>query len=331
MSNDLIPSDETWSRILKQAAVLVRSGLLPKAVNTPEKAAAIMLKGRELGIPPMEALSKLYVVNGDVTMAAEEMLVMIYRKHPNAYIKFVRSNSTACEIHAARQKGGEVTIFTYTIEDAIRAGLSKKDNWRCYPKQMLRWRTISDMAKTVFPDTLSATSHTPEELGARYVISAQGLIDSVEPEVIEAEGLPVEMYDGTLAQKQTLRLYFVEAGIEDHSVMIEIAKKCEGKPMQRLPSIIAREKNRLDKEGATSQQVLAEDYAAKLSALRDGGITEAQALALGGVEKWGDIAATSKNDLENRTKALKSFKVPSELISRPTPPAVNPAIMMGNN
>ncbi|MBV9282954.1 MAG: hypothetical protein JOZ41_23015, partial [Chloroflexi bacterium] len=55
---------EAWTVLREQADVLVRSGFLPHGVNTPEKAISIVMKGRELGIPPMYALSNIAVING---------------------------------------------------------------------------------------------------------------------------------------------------------------------------------------------------------------------------------------------------------------------------
>lgn len=48
----LFPSETEWKMLKEQATMAVKSGFLPRAVDTPEKAIVIALKGRELGIPP---------------------------------------------------------------------------------------------------------------------------------------------------------------------------------------------------------------------------------------------------------------------------------------
>jgi len=58
----LLPT--TFEGMLAQAEVLVKSGLLPRTVKTPAAAVAIMLTGRELGIPPMQSFRSIYVVDG---------------------------------------------------------------------------------------------------------------------------------------------------------------------------------------------------------------------------------------------------------------------------
>jgi hypothetical protein len=58
---------------------LVKSGLLPQSIKTPEAAVVIILKGRELGIPPMEALNSISVIQGKPTVSPQLMLALIYR------------------------------------------------------------------------------------------------------------------------------------------------------------------------------------------------------------------------------------------------------------
>jgi len=70
---------QTFDEMMKQADVLVKSGLLPQEVKTPAAAVAIMLTGRELGIPPMQAFRSVYVVKGKPTLSAQLMGALILR------------------------------------------------------------------------------------------------------------------------------------------------------------------------------------------------------------------------------------------------------------
>jgi hypothetical protein len=82
VSNLPIPSVEEFRTMKELGAMAIKSGFLPTSINTPEKAVIIILKGRELGIPPMQAFSSIAVVNGKPTMSAELMLSLIYRCVP---------------------------------------------------------------------------------------------------------------------------------------------------------------------------------------------------------------------------------------------------------
>ena len=53
---------EEWGIALEQAAILVQSGMLPMHIKTPAQFMAIVVRGRELGLAPMEAVSHLFLV-----------------------------------------------------------------------------------------------------------------------------------------------------------------------------------------------------------------------------------------------------------------------------
>ncbi|MFN9897772.1 MAG: hypothetical protein ACK55Z_03035, partial [bacterium] len=59
-------------------------------------------------------------------------------------------------------QGGTVTI-TWTFAQATKIGLTGKDNWRNYPRAMLRARVISEGIRTVYPGCVVGV-YTPEEV-----------------------------------------------------------------------------------------------------------------------------------------------------------------------
>jgi hypothetical protein len=172
----------------EQALVLVKSGFLPNTVNTPEKAISIVMKGRELGVPPMYALSNIAVINGKPTAGAELMLALIYRDHGDEAVRVVETTAERCTVAYKRRGWEEPELFTFSMEDAECAGLLGKDNWRRYPAAMLRARCISAVARLAFPDTIGGL-YTPEELGARVRVAELGEGYEIE-EVAPAEPEP---------------------------------------------------------------------------------------------------------------------------------------------
>lgn len=161
----LFPSEGEWKMLKEQAAMAVKTGLLPRAIDTPEKAIAIALKGRELGVPPMQAYSHIHIIDGKPTMSAELMLSQIYRNCPGAVIDYLENTDKKCVIEAKRP-GHKLTNFSYSIDEARLAGLLNKVNWQKYPAAMLRARTVAIVARAVFADAIGGCSYIPEELGA---------------------------------------------------------------------------------------------------------------------------------------------------------------------
>ncbi|HEY8745421.1 MAG TPA: recombinase RecT [Chloroflexota bacterium] len=150
--------------LLKLANVLVGTGFLPASIKTAEQAAAVMLKGQELAVPPMLALSNIVIIQGKPTANAELMLALVYRDHGDDAVVFSETNAARCTISYKRRGWRERQSFTFSADDARTAGLSG-GNWAKYPGPMLRARCISAVARLAFPDSIGGM-YTPDELGA---------------------------------------------------------------------------------------------------------------------------------------------------------------------
>ena len=189
--SSVLPSEGEWKVIKEICGAAVVSGLIGRM--TKEQAIAVALKGRELGIPPMAAFSQIKVIQGNPTCTSELMLALIYRRYPNADINY-EEGSDFCKVIALRP-GGKPKEFTYTMNDADKAGLSSKDNWRKHPKAMLRARAISMMARAVFPDALMGLSYTPEELQPDLQVTEEG-------EIIDVKSSPTQKQNNLAQDKE---------------------------------------------------------------------------------------------------------------------------------
>ena len=94
--NSQLPAMDKWIQIMGMGDVLVRSGFLPDAVKTKEQAAAIILKGNELGIPAMQSFSHLHVIKGKPTCSSELMLALLARG--GVAWEWVKSDENEAEI-----------------------------------------------------------------------------------------------------------------------------------------------------------------------------------------------------------------------------------------
>jgi hypothetical protein len=163
-----LPTARDWETMLSMSEVLVRSGMLPEHIKTPQAAVAIIQKGRELGIQPMYALSNIVSIQGKPTANAELMLALIYRDHGDDAIRFAETTGKRCVIAYKRRGWKESLSHAFTIEDANTAGLTNGRNgatWTKYGPAMLRARCISAVARMAFPDSIGGM-YTPEELDA---------------------------------------------------------------------------------------------------------------------------------------------------------------------
>lgn len=75
---------------------LVKSGFLPQAIKTPEQGMAVILAGKELGIPPMLAMRKINIIKGSPTISPELMLALVRKSGQLKKMKILQNDETVC-------------------------------------------------------------------------------------------------------------------------------------------------------------------------------------------------------------------------------------------
>lgn len=173
-SRDAALAPDQWAVLRQQAEILVKTGFLPAEIKTAEQAIAVALKGRELGVPTMYALSNIHVIKGKPTCSAELMLALVKRDHGRDAMHVTETDADHCTV--TYRDGSHRGSYTYTRADAKTAGLVG-DNWTRHPAAMLRARCISAVARMAFPDSIGGM-YTPDELGAVVDVETGEILDS---------------------------------------------------------------------------------------------------------------------------------------------------------
>lgn len=148
---------DAWIPVVENYAALAMriagTAFVPKDLRgKPEATAAAMLYGREVGLPPMTALTQTHVIDGRPSMSAEAMRALILAAgHEVETLEHTSERVTM----RGRRRGSETwTEVTWTYDMAREAGLIAKDNWRKYRRAMLAARCTADLARLVFPDVI---------------------------------------------------------------------------------------------------------------------------------------------------------------------------------
>lgn len=154
------------SNIHSLGEIFHQSGLF-QDVRSGAQAVVKVLKGRELGIPPIEAMTAINIIKGKVTLSAGAMASAIRRAGKYRFIVTELADQ-ACAIDFYEKIGRTWELqgtSRFTIEDARRAEVANGDNWRKYPRNMLFARALSNGARWFCSDVVSGI-YTPDELGA---------------------------------------------------------------------------------------------------------------------------------------------------------------------
>lgn len=177
------------------AKLLCASGLLPRGAQRPEAAFAIIATGRELGLTAMQSLRSIHIVDGKPTLSADLIAALCKsRADVCVYFRLVESTERVATYETQRKGEPEPTRMTWTWEDAQRAGVTGKDNWKKYPAAMLRARCITALARAVYPD-LAMGVYDPDEVVQEPAVYA-GQAEVVRP----SPATKTEPSDGTFTK-----------------------------------------------------------------------------------------------------------------------------------
>ncbi len=171
---------EAW----KLASRVANTEFVPKQLrNKPEAVLACILAGHEAGVSPMQALSKIHVVDGRPAMSSELMRALVLKAGHEIWVEEASSERV---IMSGVRKGSErPSRVTWTMDDARRARLVGKDNWKSYPRAMLLARATTELCRMLFPDVLAGISHSIEELSDGDV--DESLLDLGPVEVVHGD------------------------------------------------------------------------------------------------------------------------------------------------
>jgi hypothetical protein len=150
----------TVSDIRAMGEAIARSGLF--GMKTPEQAIALCLVAQAEGRHPALAARDYDVINGRPAKTAEAMLRDFIEA--GGKVEWHELSDTNADATFSHSSGGTVRI-TWDLDRAKMAGLTGKDMYKKYPRQMLRSRVVSEGVRTVCPAATSGM-YVPEEVAA---------------------------------------------------------------------------------------------------------------------------------------------------------------------
>ena len=160
MSNSISIQQMPLSDVERMGDVLARSRMF--GFKNTEEAVALMLMAQAEGNHPAKAAQEYHVIQGRPALKADAMLarfqaaggVVEWEKVTDEVVSAYFSHPTACP---------KPVLVDWTMKRAKDAGLTGKDNWRKYPRQMLKARVISEGVRMTFPG-VTVGLYTPEEV-----------------------------------------------------------------------------------------------------------------------------------------------------------------------
>jgi len=152
--NNIVPFQD-----MQQMAEVAAGSKMFGFKNTQE-AMAIMLLCQAENLHPAVAMRDFHVIQGRPALKADAMLARFQQAGGTVNWKeYTDDKVTGLFSHPS---GGTLEL-SWTLAQAKAIGIANKDNWKNYPRAMLRARVISEGIRSVFPGCVVGV-YTPEEV-----------------------------------------------------------------------------------------------------------------------------------------------------------------------
>lgn len=149
--------------IKQKAQLLFDSGMLPKALDTWQKVAVVMLKGRELSLPDLVALQHISVVHGTPQLDGQITLALLERSGLMENFAIEEMSNESCTLLVKRH-GRQAMRYACKREHAAGLRMKEGDQWKSLvetqqwvmqPRTKLFYFTVKEMARRIFSDVLN--------------------------------------------------------------------------------------------------------------------------------------------------------------------------------
>lgn len=164
---ELLPAPKSTAEAMELAKTLASSQLIPKAFQQrPGDVFVAMMWSHSLGIPIVQGLQGIAVINGKPSLYGDALLAVCMGSGQMADIEESVTGSAdnltaTCKV--TRRGKPTPVVSTFSMADARAAGLlGKPGPWKQYTSRMLKMRARAFALRDAFPDVLSGIASAEE-------------------------------------------------------------------------------------------------------------------------------------------------------------------------
>ena len=198
--------------LARMSTAVAKSGMFRDGRNalTPPQVAVKLMFAMAMGFEPISGLTGVDIIEGNPTPNGHFWAAAL-ESHPDYDYDVEEHTAERCTIAFFRRRDGEWRrrgSITWTIEeDAKRAQLAGKDNWKKYPRAMLWNRAMTEGGKAYCPQLFGGVrAYVPEEMGVTAATPEEVAMAAADhiahrPENVRGEpapapggGLPVDTF-----------------------------------------------------------------------------------------------------------------------------------------
>lgn len=170
----LVPT--SFDEAMKIAKTLAASDMVPKDFKDKAENVFVAIQwGQEIGLPPLQALQNIAVINGRPSIWGDAALALVMA-HPafeDIEESIVGTGDSMTGKCIVKRKNRSPVVREFSVADANRAGLWRKAGpWTNYPQRMLQLRARAFALRDAFPDAIKGISIAEEQQDVEVEINA---------------------------------------------------------------------------------------------------------------------------------------------------------------
>jgi hypothetical protein len=174
------------------AHTLALSSLVPDSYRgRPNDVFVAINMGSELGMEPFQAIQSIAVIEGKPCLYGDGLIGVVRASSKCLWIKESLSEDGTIATCETQRDGDPSSITaTYSMADAIQAGINTKFNWKKHPKRMLQMRARAYCLRDAYPDLLKGLGVVEERQDHEDTpppVTEYVLPEAEAPEQIEAQ------------------------------------------------------------------------------------------------------------------------------------------------
>ena len=158
---------QNTSEMYRLAKYFASADIIPKELRRkPYDVLLVLMKGRELGLQPLQALGNIHIVEGKAEVGAHLITAMVLRSGKAEYFRCVEQgyddNGEGFAVYETRRKGwpaGQVSSVRWDRQRAKKAKLWGKggdkaayNNWQKHELEMCKRRASAELGRDEYPD-----------------------------------------------------------------------------------------------------------------------------------------------------------------------------------
>ena len=138
------------------AQSLSQSNLVPDAYRGRANDCFVAINmGAEIGLEPFAAIQSIAVIDGKPCLYGDGLIGVVRASPLCVWIKETMSEDGKTATCETQRKGDPQTITaSYSMSDAMQAGIDTKFNWKKHPRRMLQMRARAYCLRDAYPDLL---------------------------------------------------------------------------------------------------------------------------------------------------------------------------------